>query len=380
MSLINCSDISKGDAFTFGSYGGKDIEWLVLDVQDDKALVISKKIIDKRDYNKKLESTTWARCDLRKWLKNDFYNQAFNSDERLRIAKTHVSNQYNSPQYGTDGGLDTIDYVFLLSIDEAKRYFSSALARMAYYDWRMHWWWLRSPGDDSNIAASVNLVGSVVTRGRYVINSDGGVRPALWIELGANSAVEVDTALIESRRTSIGDVNVGEEVFFGSYDGKDIEWLVLDVQDGKALMISVDSIAERAYHEEFEDEAWARCDLRKWLNNDFYNQAFNSDERSRIAITHVSNRGDPKYGTDGGLDTLDYVFLLSISEAERYLPSVLARVAYYKGERRCHWWLRSRRSNFKVAFVNRDGNVNTLGDHVDYRYCVRPALWLNFES
>ncbi|MDR2546298.1 MAG: DUF6273 domain-containing protein [Lachnospiraceae bacterium] len=40
------------------------------------------------------------------------------------------------------------------------------------------WWWLRSPGNNSNNAANVNNDGNVNVNGNNV-NNDNGVRPAL---------------------------------------------------------------------------------------------------------------------------------------------------------------------------------------------------------
>jgi co-chaperonin GroES (HSP10) len=384
MSLINCSDISKGDTFTFGSYGGKDIEWLVLDVQGGKALVISKGIIDMRAYN--VVSTTWEQCDLRQWLNNDFYNQAFSSAERSRIAKTYMPNPDN-PHYGTDGGNDTQDYVFLLSIDEAERYFSSYSARVAYYDERTCWWWLRSPGRYVNFAAFVGDDGGVYTNGAFVnhVYYDRGVRPALWVELDKNAVdaaeAEAATAMEESKQTNIGDVSVGDKVYFGSYDDKALQWRVLAVEDGKALLITEDIIERKPYNDEWDEDegvTWESCTLRKWLNENFLSAAFSSEQQQQIKLTNLDNPDNPHYGTDGGNDTQDYIFLLSIDEAQRYFSSDSARVAYYyRWADWWWWWLRSPGSNSRLAaYVNRDGYVDTYGDRVGGNHGVRPALWV----
>ena len=98
-------------------------------------------------------------------------------------------------KYGTDPGKDTFDRIFLLSINEAERFFASDSARQikstAYAKTRggytndngYSWWWLRSPGKDSNNAANINSGGSVNYYGSMVYREPGVVRPVLWINL-----------------------------------------------------------------------------------------------------------------------------------------------------------------------------------------------------
>ena len=85
--------------------------------------------------------------------------------------------------YGTAGGNDTEDNIFLLSIDEANKYFKSDDERIANYDGEAAWWWLRSPGYDGSNAAYVNRGGNVDYFGDYVSHDDIAIRPALWINL-----------------------------------------------------------------------------------------------------------------------------------------------------------------------------------------------------
>ena len=108
-----------------------------------------------------------------------------------------------NPSYSTSPGNSTTDQVFLLSITEANKYFSSDEARkcaptayaLAQGSWTSKtdkvdgkatcWWWLRSPGDDSNSAAGVDSDGSVGDRGARVDGFSDAVRPALWVNLGS---------------------------------------------------------------------------------------------------------------------------------------------------------------------------------------------------
>ena len=85
------------------------------------------------------------------------------------------------------------------------------------------------------------------------------------------------------------------------------------MQNDKALLLCDKVLEIRPYHKDFIDITWEQCTLRQFLNSDFFN-LFNLADRSRIVKSTVSNAKNPKYGTDGGVDTFDYVFLLSVGE------------------------------------------------------------------
>ena len=174
----------------------ENIEWLVLEVKDGKALVISKYALDCKQYNTNNTDVTWEDCTLRKWLNNDFINEAFSAEEKARISTVTVSADKN-PEFSTNPGNATQDQVFLLSITEANKYFSSNSARQcratdyvvakdAWVDDNGNcWWWLRSSGIFQNYAANVNCDGDVRESGNLVTNARNAVRPALWINLNS---------------------------------------------------------------------------------------------------------------------------------------------------------------------------------------------------
>ena len=60
---------------------------------------------------------TWENSSVRAWLNGPYY-RTFTEEERELIVKTHNSNP-DSSEYGTSGGNDTDDDIFLLSLDEA---------------------------------------------------------------------------------------------------------------------------------------------------------------------------------------------------------------------------------------------------------------------
>jgi hypothetical protein len=176
-SLTPLSAPSIGEQTSFG-----DIDWQVLDVRDGRALLVSQDILEMRAYNEEFIRTTWEDCSLRAYLNGEFLSKHFSNEEQMRIALANVIND-DSSEYGTPGGNDTQDKVFLLSIDEIERYFSSNSERIAKYQGADYWWWLRSPGAGAYSAADIYVDGDMNALGGDVENDTGGVRPALWLNL-----------------------------------------------------------------------------------------------------------------------------------------------------------------------------------------------------
>ena len=147
----------------------------------------------------------------------------------------------------------------------------------------------------------------------------------------------------------------------------------------------------KPYHTTDENVTWETCTLRKWLNNDFVNAAFSSDEKAMIPTVTVSADKNPDYSTNPGNATQDQVFLLSITEANKYFSSDSARQceptdyavangAWEINSVNCRWWLRSPGSGQNIAAsVYEDGVVFEHGNFVYLDYiAVRPALWIEF--
>lgn len=194
----------------------------------------------------------------------------------------------------------------------------------------------------------------------------------------------------------------GDYIFFGTYEqdndtsnGKEyIEWLVLEMEDGKALLVSKYALDCQPYNTSYTNVTWETCSLRKWLNEMFILNAFGVEEQSQIQSTSVSADKNPEYSTDPGNSTTDKMFLLSITEVKKYFSSdedrkceatdyAIAQGASYSREKKptCCWWLRSPGFNQLVAEdVYGEGFVSNGGNAVDYdNVGVRPAMWINLE-
>lgn len=92
---------------------------------------------------------------------------------------------------------------------------------------------------------------------------------------------------------------------------------MLGKQEGRALILSEKVIEKRGYHSQETEITWETCDLRKYLNNEFYNSFSDSDREHIIEVVN-NNNDNPWYGTSGGKPTTDRIFLLSIEEVVKY--------------------------------------------------------------
>ena len=455
--------LTVGNVVTFGHYeqdgdesnGPEPIEWLVLDVQDGKALLLSKYGLDAKPYNTMNEEVTWKTCTLRSWLNEDFVNAAFTEKEQSAILLTDVDNsgmQKYSEWWSAKGGENTQDKVFLLSYAEANRYLgvekmnlSNKRARLtptayavsngAWFDYSYMTeeenpagsWWLRSPGHDQKCAAFVFKDGSLSDNGVY--SESSCVRPSLWVDpesANISAVTKYPASEPEGTPPSVWTslVKAGDVVTFGSYEQDNnpdngpepIEWIVLDVQNGKALLLSKYGLDVKPYNAAWTDVTWETCTLRAWLNGDFMNAAFSEMEQSAILLTDVNNDGfdwttvGARANTYSGNNTQDKVFLLSLTEANHYLETLLysdrrpdrvypkaqmAPTAYAvikggawtsekekteDGDYAGIWWLRTTgNTQFSAVSVDTDGSMQPRVVDKDSA-CARPAIWLDLEA
>lgn len=192
-------------------------------------------------------------------------------------------------------------------------------------------------------------------------------------------------------------LQIGDSIVMGTYEqdgnaengGEPIEWFILDKQDGKVLVLSRYALEVRLYHYRDEEVTWETCTMREWLNGDFYNASFTDEERAFIPLTTVTADPNPLFPTPTGIDTEDYIFLLSIDEADRYFENDLLRICaptnhvrlrgagVYNGQS-VWWWLRSPgMDNRDGALVGVFGNINCVGFYeIEFGYTARPAMWV----
>lgn len=173
-----------GGHIYFGNYNGEEIAWHQI-AKDGKKILIVGKSIERKPYSNG-NHTTWETSSLRKWLNEDFYNNCFTKAQKKIIQNTAVKAESNE-EYGADGGKDTNDKIFILSLGEYKKYikgknweFNKILLFAEQGDF-----WLRTPGRSDGRAMCVATIGGFQKESDFreeSIQYDKGVLPACWVE------------------------------------------------------------------------------------------------------------------------------------------------------------------------------------------------------
>ena len=162
------------------------IKWRVIDKTGDKAFLVANKLLFDREYNTVLTDVTWATCDLRTYLNNDFLYRVFNEDERIGIATNTNINNYSPGT--TNPGPNTEDRVFILSDPEVMNYYPSIATRIIN---RTNYtgslaadsWWIRNPGSDlQQNAERIGDIGLIHAYGQAVTTKNY-IRPAIYIDV-----------------------------------------------------------------------------------------------------------------------------------------------------------------------------------------------------
>ena len=240
----------------------------------------------------------------------------------------------------------------------------------------------------------------------------------IWAENGTTSGTSSTRrgAVVGGTAANIGG-GQADNLYFGTYqqssDGNGgynidpIKWRVLENAEGQLFLISDQNLDVFQYHTDWEEITWERSTMRSWLNgygasennggdsgtdytsDNFIGAAFSEKEQKAIAETTVVNDDNPNHNTDGGNNTTDKIFLLSIAEASNssYFADDASRIstntAYVadggKGNR---WWLRSPGIGvYYAASVAGNGDVDNAGDYGDEENrAVRPAFHLDLNS
>lgn len=186
------------------------------------------------------------------------------------------------------------------------------------------------------------------------------------------------------------DIIIGKEKYHRAkkcyFKYEPIKWRVIKCENGEALLLSDIVLDKQKYNKRLKKVTWEKSTLRKWLNKKFMNRAFSSSEQEAIHTTKVINEDNYYYKTDGGNDTLDKIYLLSLSETDEekeygFTDSYGMTIKYSNYadlDDYQYWWLRTPgEKNISAAAVDMFGEAYVGGGESDMELGIRPVLHLN---
>ena len=186
-----------------------------------------------------------------------------------------------------------------------------------------------------------------------------------------------------------GELKPGTTLRFGMFPQetdfvmKPLEWRVLAVEDGRALLMTEkgiicipDKLKQRG--------VWADSYVRMLLNGGFFETAFSEKEKEWIIEITNKTPDNKKAKVKGGPDTTDRVFLLSLEEMLEYIPDEEDRNCMPTGYS-CHqhsterdhpsWRLRTPGKDGRGSVAVKGSYIAMSGNTTGYSL-LRPAIWV----
>ncbi len=173
--------------------------------------------------------------------------------------------------------------------------------------------------------------------------------------------------ILKVHELSLRDAEVGKVVLYGNY-----EWKALAVEEDSVLLIASNvgeksTFYHRRFHNELKDVTWQDSYLRRWLNEDVYQDGFSDSEREHLLVQDLEPTENAEYSTGYTEAVQDYLTILSVDEAEEY-KEVLDTLG---GK----FWLRNPGNDMTTAvYRSSDTDIMSYGYPVTEEMIVRPVI------
>ena len=240
-----------------------------------------------------------------------------------------------------------------------------------------------------------------------------GIAAAVWFgKLLPQRTFDAETAALKK-------AVIGDTVTFGSYRCP-TEWQVLSKQGDDVLLLSLRAVGMSRYNDASVDTTWAKSDIRRWLNGDFYEKSFGEREKALIRTTEIDTysglygNSAPEgfsyedgivYDDDDGADYLSYtgeqtngvtdrLFLLNLAELNLHMKTETEKRCLAqpdpKAEKNAEesspaeytsWWLRTQTGEgLPACYIDETGATQYDYYGEDPALGVRPAVWVSLAN
>ncbi len=357
------SSAAAGDVIKIGFWeqdgntenGKEAVEWVVISKTGSAAALIAKNALDVTAWNEGGDADRLENASVAAWLKS--LAAEFSEEEKALTAVLTLPGR---------------DFVSLMDEEQLKcspTPYAKAKRPETASSTGCVSWWLADKGALPGTAAYITGLGKLQQKGINCARGDFAVRPCLILSSdGSTDTIKTLAKAAEDRSLSrrLSEAEPGETVAFGVWEqdgntengSEPIEWILAYKKDRKAYLISRHVLDYMPYDSSGNMVSWEESSLRKWLQGEFKNKAFEDWEQELLHASEVDasgtiyENGNPLRSLDGGENTLDKVFLVSLSESwdipaefKKAAPTALAKSKGIPEEDGfAPWWLRSPRN------------------------------------
>ena len=194
----------------------------------------------------------------------------------------------------------------------------------------------------------------------------------------------------EDRNNTVptSDVNVGDVLLLGHINNDPVKWKVIAKKNNKMLLLSVDAIAYKPFHEDYNAEMapvnWNNCSLCKWLNNEFLKNIFGDKIKANKEIFVDTDKpicsGKILVENVSLLSVEDYfVYVKECSDIQKVqMHTSIVNDNLYHANGYVQWLLRVNGTDNMVATVLPNGKIDKGGSAIDIKHAIRPTMWIDF--
>ena len=141
----------------------------------------------------------------------------------------------------------------------------------------------------------------------------------------------------------------------GTWENKPVKWIVLKEDTTSYFCVSENALFNHCFNDNSaKGSDYSTSDIRKFLNNEFYNDCFNESEKYLIMNHKIT--GDVK----------DYVFLLSKYEVQQLMNDTERIIWKY-------WWTRTSECGGYV-YAHYSNSVGFEWNGITNSLGIRPAI------
>ncbi len=419
-------EVSVGDIVSFDYIDSADSsikensnEWIVLSVEDNRALVIKTEPYEE----KRVRYDTAVRMRLEKDFLGPYFNCLYESLDTNRIQ------QINDETIFLLSWSELLEYVDsdnqpVFSPEDYTRFFVDSHS-ILYFSPVM---WIFTDSIEERYERAISLSEAGFVEEAYdMFSSMKGYKESndyckkLSVDVREKrynqTLDDIKNGTVDINVAKIGDVILlGRYIQYNEFGVLPIRWIVLDEKDGNLLVLCEKALALLPYHNERLNDSshiiWKNSTIRQFLKDDFSHQAFNTDEVSIIQDTPVITNDYFGDGSYDAVETTDKLFLLSFEEVQKYIdsinlscePSEYACKKLIKPMQYCDWWLRTTMHNTGSHYIDERNGAYYIDESngMDYNpslnvvtwdgchfeagsniyfdpYAVRPAMWISRE-